>query len=38
MEDLEFRFADCVLDVARRELRRADIRQPIEPKPFDLLH
>jgi DNA-binding winged helix-turn-helix (wHTH) protein/tetratricopeptide (TPR) repeat protein len=38
MEDSEFRFADCVLDVARRELRRADIRQPIEPKAFDLLH
>lgn len=34
----EFRFADCVLDPARRELWRADVRQAIEPKPFDLLH
>jgi DNA-binding winged helix-turn-helix (wHTH) protein len=38
MELPEFRFADCVLDAARRELWRADVRQTIEPKPFDLLH
>ena len=38
MELPEYRFADCVLDPARRELWRADVRQVIEPKPFDLLH
>ena len=38
MEDPEYRFADCLLDAARRELWRAEVRQPIEPKPFDLLH
>jgi len=38
MESPEYRFEDCVLDIARRELWRADVRQAIEPKPFDLLH
>jgi DNA-binding winged helix-turn-helix (wHTH) protein/tetratricopeptide (TPR) repeat protein len=38
MESPEFRFEDCVLDAARRELWRAEVRQAIEPKPFDLLH
>lgn len=30
-------FDDCVLDCARRELRRGNILQPIEPQVFDLL-
>ena len=32
-----FRFADCVLDVAPRELRRAGQLVPMEPQVFDLL-
>ncbi|HJV68326.1 winged helix-turn-helix domain-containing protein [Ideonella sp.] len=37
MDELEFRFADWVLNAARRELWRGGERQPLEPKPFDLL-
>ena len=34
---MEFRFADHVLDVARRELRRGDEPIALEPQVFDLL-
>lgn len=34
---LIYSFADCVLDTGRRELRRGDLLQPIEPQVFDLL-
>jgi DNA-binding winged helix-turn-helix (wHTH) protein/tetratricopeptide (TPR) repeat protein len=37
MDESEFRFADCALNPARRELLRSGVRQDIEPKPFDLL-
>lgn len=37
MDEPEFRFADWVLDAARRELWRGGERQALEPKPFDLL-
>lgn len=37
MEFTEYRFADCVLDAARRELWRAGERRPLEPKAFDVL-
>lgn len=37
MEFNEYRFADCVLDAARRELARAGERRPLEPKAFDVL-
>lgn len=30
-------FDDCVLDSARRELRRGNVLQPVEPQVFDLL-
>src|SRR5262245_9387964 len=33
-----YRFENCVLDIGRRELRRAEIVCPIEPQVFDLLH
>jgi DNA-binding winged helix-turn-helix (wHTH) protein/Flp pilus assembly protein TadD len=33
-----YRFADRVLDIERRELRRDQIVCPIEPQVFDLLH
>ena len=32
-----YRFADCVLDTGRRELRRAGQVVPLEPQVFDLL-
>ncbi len=32
-----YRFLDCVLDIDRRELRRADRIVPLEPQVFDLL-
>jgi DNA-binding winged helix-turn-helix (wHTH) protein len=32
-----YRFENCVLDIERRELRRAEIVCPIEPQVFDLL-
>lgn len=35
---LIYRFENCVLDIARRELRRAKLVCPIEPQVFDLLH
>jgi DNA-binding winged helix-turn-helix (wHTH) protein len=38
MDELEFHFADCVLNAAHRELWRGGQRQDIEPKPFALLH
>jgi TolB-like protein len=34
---LDFRFADCELDVARHEFRRGGKIVPIEPQVFDLL-
>jgi len=34
---MQFRFGDCVLDVARRELRRSGERVAMEPQVFDLL-
>lgn len=34
---MKFIFGNCVLDASRRELRRADQLQPIEPRAFDLL-
>ena len=34
---MEFRFADHVLDVARRELRRNGETVALEPQVFDLL-
>ena len=34
---LLFHFADCSLDVDRRELRRGDERVEVEPQVFDLL-
>lgn len=34
---MQFRFADYMLDVARRELRRNDGVIPLEPQVFDLL-
>jgi len=37
MDEPEFRFADWVLNPARRELWRGGERQALEPKPFDLL-
>jgi hypothetical protein len=32
-----YRFADCVLDTGRRELRRAGQVVPLEPQVFDIL-
>ncbi|MGH6788941.1 MAG: winged helix-turn-helix domain-containing protein [Pseudolabrys sp.] len=32
-----YRFENCVLDTGRRELRRGNLLQPIEPQVFDLL-
>lgn len=32
-----YRFEDCVLDTGRRELRRGNVLQPVEPQVFDLL-
>jgi TolB-like protein len=32
-----FRFADCLLDAERRELRRRGVLCPLEPQVFDLL-
>ena len=34
---MRFLFGDCVLDVARRELRREGKTVPVEPQVFDLL-
>jgi DNA-binding winged helix-turn-helix (wHTH) protein/tetratricopeptide (TPR) repeat protein len=34
---LIYRFADCDLDTARFELRRAGVLQPLEPQVFDVL-
>ncbi len=34
---MQFRFADCLLDVARRELRRSGEPVALEPQVFDLL-
>ena len=34
---MQFRFADCSLDVARRELRRGSELIQIEPQVFDLI-
>lgn len=33
-----YRFEDCVLDTARRELRRSGLLCPLEPQVFDLLY
>jgi len=33
-----YRFADCVLDTERRELRRSGVLRRLEPQVFDLLH
>ena len=32
-----YRFDDCVLDAARRELRRANMLRCVKPRVFDLL-
>jgi TolB-like protein/Flp pilus assembly protein TadD len=32
-----YRFANCILDTARRELRRGDDLVPVEPQVFDML-